>query len=297
MIRVEVRASPHPVHSRRSGAVVLDIHDLRLFPGGPPTARKPTTRFADPEGPVDLEGFPTIRQDVDDALLFGECERLVLSYALPGTTRATSLFSLGASSPEVELQTGWTGSPPAAMRPLARIRPQFTVSSASSQPSPTAEVLTTLTATIDLPAVFVRLNKPVLDGLQLWADDLTQMIENASRVGAADQEKDGSRDASLIGSRFFTKTRKSQDSGTDSASVVSAQRTNANTETILKVYVSDGESCAEFLLLGSQRGIQLPRGWMYRGREMSRPSDDHSTSSPLMLTCCLRSIRKARYVI
>ena len=244
MIRLEVRASPHPVHARRSGAVVLDIHDLRLFPGGPPTARKQTTRFADPEGAVDLEGFPTIRQDVEDALLFGECERLVLSYALPGTTRATSLFSLGAATPEAEQQPGgWAGSPPSAIRPSSRLRPQFTVAKASSQPSPTAQELTTLTATIDVPAVFVRLNKPVLDGLQLWADDLTQMIESASRAGVAEQEKDGSRDASLVGSRFFTKTKKSQDSGTDSASVVSAQRTSANTETILKVYVSDGMAC------------------------------------------------------
>ena len=73
----------------------------------------------------------------------------------------------------------------------------------------------------------------------LWADDLSQMLEKCTR-SATSSEKGDSRDASLIGSRFFAKTRRSQDSGTDSASVVSAQRTNANTETILKIFVADG---------------------------------------------------------
>ena len=97
--------------------------------------------------------------------------------------------------------------------------------------------------TVDVPSIYVQLCKPVLDGLQLWADDLSQMIEKSMASSPSPGDSgNSSKDPSLIGSRFFAKTRRSQDSGTDSASVVSAQRTNANTETIVKLYVSDGES-------------------------------------------------------
>ena len=237
-----MRASPHPPADRRSGAVILDIHDLRLFPGGPSHAnKKQSTRFADPDDIADTH--PVIRQDVEGALLFGECERLVLAYSQPEETRAGVLFSLGAASHGHEQdyqERRWTGSPTSVTPQPVRLRPQFTVSRSTSKPSVTVPELTTLAMTVDVPSIFVHLHKLVLDGLQLWADDLSQMIEKAVASNTPQADGSSSKDASLIGSRFFAKTRRSQDSGTDSASVVSAQRTNANTETIVKLYVSDG---------------------------------------------------------
>lgn len=240
MIRIELRTSPHPPDSQRSGAVVLDIHDLRLYPGGPPHLHnKHTARFA---GTEDTGGFPSIRQDVDATLLFGECERLVLAYSLVGEAKANALFSLGFSTSgqgQEPPQHNWTGSPSSTSHTTTRLRPQLTISRSSNSSASTA-VLTTTTVTMDVPSVYVQLSKPVLDGLQLWADDLSQIIERCLSPNSSDSDGNGSKDPSLIGSRFFAKTRRSQDSGTDSASVVSAQRTSANTETIVKVVVADG---------------------------------------------------------
>lgn len=234
-----MRASPHSADNRRSGAVILDIRDLHLYPGGlPPVPHRPTARFADPEG--DAERLPSIRQDVEDAIIFGECERIAVSYSLPTATRAAVFFSLGAGTPENEAT--WSGSYPIPARTStsARLRPQFTLSKSSSKQSLEKSELTTIAVTIDIPAICVRIGKPILDGLQLWADDLSQMIEKCMDASSAENDKDKSRDPSLIGSRFFVKTRRSQDSGADSSSVVSAQRTTTNTETIVKVYIADG---------------------------------------------------------
>ncbi|KAJ3557004.1 hypothetical protein NM688_g1710 [Phlebia brevispora] len=244
-IRVEARASPHLPAVRRSGALILDIHDLRIHPGDPPPV-KHTARFATQDEDFDTERLPVIRQDVEAALLFGECERVVFAYSPAGESRANVFFSLGSDAIEEEpkaFSRGWSGSPrsppPPVAHPTVRLRPQFTVSRSTSKPSPTASELTTLTVTLDVPSIYVRLCKPALDGLQLWADDLSLMIERCLGSSSPETEGNGSKNPSLIGSRFFAKTRRSQDSGTDSASVVSAQRTTASTETIVKLLVAD----------------------------------------------------------
>lgn len=243
MIRLEARASPHGPDTRRSGALILDIHDIQVFPGDPPPV-KHTTRFAipDDDDPTD-ERAPQLRQEVESSLMFGECEKLVLAYSPAGESKASILFSLGSITPEhdEETQGGWSGSPQArpTSHKLARLRPQFTVSQSSSKPLPAASDLTTLTVTLDIPCIYVLLCKPILDGLQIWADDLSQMVERGMGLDSPDAAGNGSKDPSLIGSRFFAKTRRSHDSGTDSASVVSAQRTTASTETIVKIQVAD----------------------------------------------------------
>ena len=285
------------MHSRRSGAVVIDIHDLCLLPGGLPRAtRKRVARFADADGATDREGWPTIRQEVEDPVLFGECERIIIAYSVSGSEKANALFSLGAASLKPDDRPrDWTGSPPKVPRQSVQLRPQFTVSQSSSNAVNGPELKTT-TVTVDITAVSVKLSKPVLDGLQLWADDLSRLMERCSSGSpAVPLGGDNSRDPSLIGSRFFAKTRRSQDGGTESGSVVSAQRTDANTETILKLFVSDG---AVFLSLPyhsySFCVFQPLSGWMSCVRIIIKSKSGRSTSSHSALTCSWKYIRKER---
>ncbi|EAU88507.1 hypothetical protein CC1G_04213 [Coprinopsis cinerea okayama7 len=66
-----------------------------------------------------------------------------------------------------------------------------------------------LVLSIDIPSVYIAVSKKQLDALQYWIDDLSQAMErmNASRSPSARSGSQDSKDTSLIGSRFFSKSR------------------------------------------------------------------------------------------
>lgn len=108
-------------------------------------------------------------------------------------TKATTILSMGpprANSPHVK---SFGGTTPTQRNPV----------SAESELSQV--VIRTGTATtldVQLPVLYVLLTKFGIDGFQLWADDATQWAERAFDERRLDQ----SRDASLIGSRFFARS-------------------------------------------------------------------------------------------
>lgn len=110
-------------------------------------------------------------------------------------TKATTILSLGppranANSPHVK---SFGGTTPTQKNP------------ASMGPEMSQVVVRTgnnTTLEFQLPVLYVLLTKFGIDGLQLWADDATQWAERAFDERRLDQ----SRDTSLIGSRFFTRS-------------------------------------------------------------------------------------------
>ncbi|KAF8602843.1 hypothetical protein BDV93DRAFT_494104 [Ceratobasidium sp. AG-I] len=110
-------------------------------------------------------------------------------------TKATTIMSLGppranTNSPHVK---SFGGTTPTQKNP------------ASLGPEMSQVVIRTGTKTtleLQLPVLYVLLTKFGIDGLQLWVDDATQWAERAFDERRLDQ----SRDASLIGSRFFARS-------------------------------------------------------------------------------------------
>ena len=218
VLRVEIRVPPPPRKSSRSGALVVDLHDLHLFPGGKPEPDPaPTARFSTAEEIYGPEASHNLRKE-QDTLLGASWKRIVIAYASSGESKAHAILSLGplAASGHQGYQFG-VGTPPTRDETSQSIRPQLVVSCTAGVPGATSPTA----VAIDLPSIHVELSKSAIDGLQLWADDLTQLAELAfaeQHGSDARTKKAGSGDSSLIGSRYFARTN-TAGSGTDSGTV------------------------------------------------------------------------------
>lgn len=234
---MEVRAASHGVRKPRSGAVVLDIQNLHLSNGSVPDATQQDLRFAD------TDGYPELTRKDSEApvMATAQWQRLIFAYTPPGESRAVSLLSLGPRLiPPVQGLNSYSGSPLKVQVDDVQLSPEplVTVSQSLAKPSSNLLESTTLVLTVDIPSIFVKLSKIEVDGLQLWADDISRITESvfASQPNSANN----SRDPSLIGSRFFAKTRRSDGSTADSMSTVTAQRTRSSKEIVIKATVGEG---------------------------------------------------------
>ncbi|CAE6431927.1 unnamed protein product [Rhizoctonia solani] len=118
--------------------------------------------------------------------------RLLVALANDGDTKATTILSVGPSrTPSLNVKP-FGGLTPTQKRPDAT-EPE--ISKVIVRPG----IPTTLE--VQLPALYVLLSKFNFEGLQFWVDDATQWSERV----LGDRRLDQSRDASLIGSRFFTR--------------------------------------------------------------------------------------------
>ena len=100
---------------------------------------------------------------------------------------------------------------------------------------PTSKVVPIRAFGVDIPSVHIDIFKPTFDALQYWADDVTQLLGDLSSKSndGIDTEVGDSRDTSLIGSRFFTKSR------SGSGSALSTSRNDASAEIVVKLTVTE----------------------------------------------------------
>ncbi|KAJ7235449.1 hypothetical protein B0H12DRAFT_1141515 [Mycena haematopus] len=209
MIRVQVRCPPPPGRLARSGALVLDIHDVEVSIG--PTEKKKTTRFAFPDT------VPLINTVEAESLLSVGCRRIVVACSSVGESKATALLSAGSlasgSTEDAEL--------PLLIPTLILLRSMAPRQSAS-----------TVSLVVQIPSVCVHISKPLLDSLQYLADDVAQLAE---KVFGSDRKSD-SQDSSLIGSRFFAKSR----SGSTSSGLTTRNTTHASkSQSVVKVEITE----------------------------------------------------------
>lgn len=238
MVRVQLRCPPPSSQLPRSGAMIVDVHDIRLSPGGSlDQTRVLSARFAR-DNSYSATGYSGGR-GVQQTLLSADWSRIVLAYAPVGEGKASGILSLGPYLTEERkgesLHFGASSS--SNIRDMeAPSRPQLLImKKASDVPS--------LVLTLDIPSVYIELTKPILDGLQLWGDDLAQLMADAlsdSVILDSDTERMASRDPSLIGSRYFARRAGSQASGTESAveSISSSKLSKSSNETAVKLAVT-----------------------------------------------------------
>ncbi|KAJ7285766.1 hypothetical protein C8J57DRAFT_1168465 [Mycena rebaudengoi] len=217
MIRLQIRCPPPPGRPPRSGALVLDLHDVNVSTG--PVERKNVTRFA----PADTN----VATPVDaDALFSVGFYRIVISCCPAGENKATALLLLAP------LTSGSVEDPL-----FPNLLPRVTVSKSKSPRGashPTSDS-TTLVLIVQIPSVHIDISKQLLDSLQYLADDIAQRIERAIEgENDTDTERTDGRDPSLIGSRFFAKSRSSSSSG---ASTIRGDVPKS--ETVVKVEISE----------------------------------------------------------
>lgn len=210
MVRVEVKPPPPPSSAARSGIVVLDLHDVQLASKSPEPAR---IRFASSLDVVNEEAVT----------LYASLQKLMISHVALGTpTTASPVLSIGSLSDNADEIRVSRSLPP--LRPKIAI--QQVQSGGRGHP----------TLILSIPSVYVVLNKAVLDGLQYWADDLAQFLDGPpTSVQKAYPPHGGESERSILGSKFFSKSR--SDSGHGSG--VTAREEELRTP-LVKVTVTEG---------------------------------------------------------
>jgi autophagy-related protein 2 len=217
----------------------VDLHDL-VVSGREANHGKRQAHFADPSSPRHNES--TL---VTKPLASAQWGRIMIAYSLTGERQATGIASFGpiTSFSEDVSHERRTGSIDEAtyVAPDPRFTlPTIDMSQLLANDNPTA--LKTVIS-VHIPSVSSILQKPILDGLQLWADDASQLIERSLGGGSSTSiSAKSSRDPSIIGSRYFTHPGTESRSTSGSELEANAGQPGQQSETVVKVVVSEGVS-------------------------------------------------------
>ncbi|KAJ7097870.1 hypothetical protein B0H15DRAFT_823078 [Mycena belliarum] len=220
MIRVQIRCPPPPGRAARSGALVLDVHDVNVCNGIP--ERKAAARFAS------RSAAPSTDIPEGDALLFMECRRILVACSSVGESKASALLSVG---PLVSASAGDTE--------FSSLLPRITSSKSTPSRRSTSRRSPgsiTVALVVQIPSVHMHISKPVLDSLQYLADDTVQLIERVFGDNGKDTAGIESQDSSLIGSRFFAKSRSGSGSG------LSSSHDSPKSQSIVKVEITEASA-------------------------------------------------------
>jgi autophagy-related protein 2 len=216
--------------------VILDLQNLRIDTGGSSEGqrRRPTARFVEISS---TDQTASLEQDIGERIAAIRLQRALISVGLIGHRSATSLISIGSCTADAAMRGGdtppseTTGALDQRNFKLLVGRP---VSFTSSEPGP-------IILAVEVPSVYACVDKDLADGLQIWADDLSQLV--ARTCGADGQSEPArSQDTSLIGSRFFAKARNrgSQSTSTTTTSLNTAVPSQSSGEVVVKVILAEG---------------------------------------------------------
>ncbi|KZT26471.1 hypothetical protein NEOLEDRAFT_1177476 [Neolentinus lepideus HHB14362 ss-1] len=234
VLRVQVRCPPPPGCAPRSGSAILDIHDIEISSGPQSSRGMPArARFAEfVDVPRDI---PSSQDDTSsNEVLRARWARILVSYVSVGHSKAVGILSLGSLSPAIEPSSS---SPGERSRQTPALLPRLRLlqSSLHSQSDASVSVSTTVVA-VDLPSAYVALSKPILDGLQLWADDIAQLSERAAKAWRVDE--DSSKATSLIGSRYFMR-QGSSGAASQVSNTLSPSLSAHRSETVMKLNLTE----------------------------------------------------------
>lgn len=184
-----------------------------------------------------------------------EIARVIAAYACPLETHATTLLSVGPLASQGRNETFGRSSAPhreeneIPLLPLVLTK-SIEIPDSSSKPArPTVKKGTAVL--IRVPSVHIAISKSLLDGLQLWADDVSQWAEKLSTDGAQQAERRSagvSRNPSMIGSRFFARRAGSGSTINETFGVTPAQG-NTQSEFVVKSVVAEGSCLRLFLFM------------------------------------------------
>ena len=171
-----------------------------------------------------------------------------MAHSLAGEGKANLFVSLGPLSPvpiSPSVATPRFGgmSPPQGGQDFSSPAVSISVNKTASKSRQQKQG--TLVITMDISSVHVNLNKPLLDGLQYWADDVSQLAERifGDKPKDSGSERGLSRNSSLLGSHYFA-----QSSGGSESEFSPKPPGEGASETVVKLSVSEGPQARPLLL-------------------------------------------------
>lgn len=219
LIRLQIRVPSPPSYSElRSGYLILDFHYIEAYHGPQSISSRQAggIRFTDNASTGQSDQSPL-------SIMFS---RLILAYALPSSSKANAIVSLGPFKQFFEKE-----SPAMASKGTLLPSVVFQSRSPKTARNPSYPQPNVTTIIINTPSLFVNLSKVYVDGIQLFADDISQWLERIN--GSNRMEQVDSKNPSLIGSRFFARYTNSS----SSSSTISDQ---TKSESVIKFFISDG---------------------------------------------------------
>jgi autophagy-related protein 2 len=202
MIRFQVRCPPPPVCLPRSGALLIDFYEIKITTGATSLAQEQGLRFSE-ASPLDT---PVLPKNVDETTLMNvEFKRLLVACAPIRQHMATSILSLGSlySDSQDFRET------------LPALQPRLAITKLMSHSKDSVSVTM---LSFNIPFVQIDISKDVLDGLQFWTDDVTQLLERTFNTDGDDTQPKNTKSV----------------------------RPRGTSEMIMKIAISDGISHAAF---------------------------------------------------
>ncbi|KAG1832558.1 hypothetical protein DFJ58DRAFT_823126, partial [Suillus subalutaceus] len=241
-LRAEVRCRSPSLQPSLSGGIILDLHDVQVS-NKPLDQESPTIRFGD----VGESRNPSVK-NLPGQLLSGQIKGIVLSYAPVGDSKAHAFISLGSLPRTDDVHPGSASLLLSEQAPDS-LPIRFQLTQVAPSKAAVSSSMHRTSIIIYVPLVNVVLEKPVFDGLQIWADSVTQVVATAAEE--TETEVAQSRNPSLIGSRLFAKSRRVGSRGSDESSFGTIAPTPKQSETAVKVIIA--EAVVRILISRSQK--------------------------------------------
>ncbi|KAG6837307.1 hypothetical protein H0H93_011909 [Arthromyces matolae] len=160
MIRVQVRCPSPAEHYTRSKALFVDLHDVILSTMPEPSMKR--AHFAREADEVTLTSH-------GDFLAQAKVQRMVAAYCSSSDSTAQTFVSVGSLALDEDA--------PFSQHILPSLVPRVIVNRSATLSDASSEVVS---LNIEIPSVIVDISKPILDGLQYWADDIARCVDYPS---------------------------------------------------------------------------------------------------------------------
>lgn len=219
MIRMEVRCIPPPGRPPRSGCLLIDIHDILVYNN--PVSSKPSIRFSES---VQSLPRPAVNYGRQNRICSVQAQEILMAYAPVDDTRARTVVLLGympENAADANTSTLLATEGTLDVLPVHLLLARTNVSTCED-----GTFSSRLSLTVNVPLINMMLEKEIFDGLQCWVDDVTQLFDRC--VSGSDNAKENipSQNPSLVGSRFFSKSRRGSSRSSEDDSPSDIPRTD-----------------------------------------------------------------------
>lgn len=208
MIRLQIRCPPPPECLPRSGALLIDFYEIKITAGATPQVQEQGIRFSEARP---LETPALLKNSDETPLMNMEFKGLFVACAPIRQRIATSVLSLRSLySDSLDFREA-----------LPALQPRLAITKLMSHSKDNVSVTV---LSFNIPFVQLDISKDVLDGLQFWTDDVTQLLECTFNTDGDDTQPKNTNPSKSV-------------------------RPRGTSEKIVRIAISDGIFHAAFLLI------------------------------------------------
>ncbi|KAF8317481.1 hypothetical protein DL93DRAFT_2165719 [Clavulina sp. PMI_390] len=252
VVRLEVRTPPsfskgYPIPSR-SGTVLVDLYGLVVRSAPPPEPSESSgrrTAFAI-DGGHPLPSARSSKHNPGVLLAQAEWSHILIAFAAVGEAKATTHVSITSLASLDPLGGANDDADPLEIPLLPRLTVRKSITESAASATSPAKTVSKIYVDCALPQIRISMAKAPLDGLQLWADDLSQWANRLATAAMSPSPYGDELGDELIGSRFFARRAAKSLASSTTASSSGRTRSSAppkdethSSETIVSISITE----------------------------------------------------------